>query len=54
MFAIFEFDRVDIFQGISLTETTYFVYSNGLAIWQSLPDIRHIKVNNGRESANLN
>ena len=29
-------------------------YGNGLAIWQSFPDIKHIKVNNHRKSAILN
>ena len=43
-----EFDQVEHIQRISLPETTYFVFSNGLAIWDGLSDIRHIKVNYGR------
>ena len=43
----FEFFRVENFQSISLPETAHFVYSNGLAIWHGLPDIRHVKVNYG-------
>ena len=42
-----------MFQGISLSETAHF-FTNGLAIWHGLPDIRCIKVNNGRKSAILN
>ena len=42
--AIFRFHHVDIFEGISLTETKIWFYSNHLA---SFPDITHIKVNNG-------
>ena len=30
------------------------VYSNDSAIWHVLPDIRHVKVNNGRKYALLN
>ena len=44
----FEFDRVEIFQGISPPETAHFVWhSKGLAIWNGLSDIGHIKVNYG-------
>ena len=43
--AIFKFNRVGIFQGISLPKSTHHVYGKGLAI---LPDIRHIKVHYGR------
>ena len=32
-------------------ETAHYFYGNGLAIWHSLSDIRHIKVNYGRSSA---
>ena len=49
----FEFYRVEIFQAIypSLKQHILF-YSNGLAIWHGLPDIRHIiKVKYGRWSA---
>ena len=35
--SIFEFDQVDISQGISLSETTNLFYSNGLAICFSFP-----------------
>ena len=38
----FLFDRNNIFQGISLPETTHLLYSNVLAIWYGLSDIRHI------------
>ena len=34
----FEFDQFDIFQGISFPDTAHF-----------LPNIRHVKVNNGSE-----
>ena len=37
----FEFDQVEIFQGISLPEPQILFYSNGLAFLR-LPDIRHI------------
>ena len=33
-------DGADIFQGISFPEAAHF-YSNGLAIWRSLPDIMY-------------
>ena len=42
----FEFDRVDTFQGILLKPHILF-YSNGLAIWHGLPDIKQIKVHYG-------
>ena len=48
----FEYFQVENFQRISLPETAHLVSWNGLAIWQGLPDIRHIKVNYGRWSAN--
>ena len=40
----FEFEKVEIFQGISLHGNAHLFHSNGLAIWHGLPDIRHIKV----------
>ena len=40
----FEFDQADIFQGM---KPHILFYGNGLAIWQGLSDIRHIKVDYG-------
>ena len=38
----FEFDRFEIFQGISQLKSHILLYGDGLAIWHGLPDIRHI------------
>ena len=49
--AIFEFDQVDILQGISFS---FCFYSNGLAIWRSFQIFTQINVSNGPQSAILN
>ena len=38
----------------SFSELAHLLYSNGPAMWHGLPDIRHIKVSNGRLSAIFN
>ena len=40
----FEFEQLEIFQGISHSETTHILlYGNGQAIWHGFPDhIMHI------------
>ena len=41
-----------IFRAYPYLNSYILFYSKGLAIWHGLPDIRHIKVNYGRWSAN--
>ena len=42
----FEFDRLKNFKVHPPPETHILFYSNGLAFWHGLPDIRPIEVNN--------
>ena len=51
--AIFKFNKVDILRVYPSPKPHNSYYSNDLAIWHGfpniiLPDIRHIKISNGR------
>ena len=49
----FEFDLVDIFRAYPSLKPHILLYSNGIVIWHSIPDIMHIIINNDHKSATL-